>query len=101
MPLASEGVRLLTHRSPLLQLHASFHLSEGGAQVSTTANNPTTYEEQIREVRDTRTVTFQDSCDDLTQSSSRSEPMRKEPSRLMGFQKNPKHQERERQQQRV
>ena len=46
----------------------------GGAQVSTTANNPTADEEQIREVRDTRTVTFQDSKDKLTPSSSRSEP---------------------------
>ena len=39
--------------------------------------------------------------DELTPSSSRCEPTRKEPSRLVGFQKDPKLQERQRQQQRV
>ena len=69
--------------------------------MSTTANNPTAHEEQTREVRDTRTITFQDSYDELPPSSFRSEPTRKEPSRLVGFQKDPKLQERQRQQQRV
>ena len=95
MPLASEGVRLLTHPSSNFMLPSTFQ--GGGAQVSTTANNPTAAKEQIREVRDTRTVTFQDSCDELTPSSSRSEPPKIEPSRLVGFQKDPKLQERQRQ----
>ena len=99
MPLASEGVRLLTNPSSTFMLPSTFQ--GGGAQVSSTANNPTTNEEQIREVRDTRTVTFQDSYDELTPSSSRSLPMRNEPSRLVGFQKDQKLQERQRQQQRV
>ena len=99
MPLASEGVRLLTHPSSNFMLPSTFQ--GGGVQVNTTANSPTTDEEETREVRDTRTVTFQDSSDELTPSSSRSEPMRKEPSCLVGFQKDPKLQERQRQQQRV
>ena len=99
MPLASEGVRLLTHPSSNFMLPSTFQ--RGGAQMNTTANNPTTDEEQIKEVRDTRTVTLQDSYDELTPSSSKSEPMGKEPSRLVGFQKDPKLQERQRQQQRV
>ena len=96
MPLASEGVRLVTHPSSNFMLPSAFQ--GGGAQVSTTANNPTADEEQIREVRDTRTVTFQDSYDELTPSSCRSEPTRKKPSCLVGFQKDPNIQELQRQQ---
>ena len=69
--------------------------------MSTTANSPTADEEQIRDVRDTRTGIFQDSYDKLTPSSSRSELPSNEPSRLVGFQKDPKLQERQRQLQRV
>ena len=99
MPLASVGVRLRSQPSPTSMLTSAFQ--GGGAQVSTTANNPTADEEQIRELRDTRAVTFQDSYDELTPSSARSEATRKEPSRLVGFQKDPKLQERQRKQQRV
>ena len=73
----------------------------GGVQVSPTENKQTTAEEQTRENRQSRTVTFQDSYEELTPSSSKSELPRNEPSRLRGFQKDPKLQERKREQQRA
>ena len=72
MPLASNGVRLLTQHSTSFMLPSTFQ--GGGVQVNAIANNPSTNEEQTRENRQTRTVTFQDSYDELTPSSSRSEP---------------------------
>ena len=101
IPLASEGVRLLTQLSTNFMLPPTF---QGGVvQVSAAANHPITItnEEQTRDNRQARTVTFQDSYDELTPSSSRSETPRNEPSRLVGFQKDPKLKERQRQQQRV
>ena len=68
----------------------------GGVQVSTTENEQTATNEQTRENRQNRTITFKDSYEELTPSSSRSES-----NRLMGFQKDPKLQERQREQQRT
>ena len=68
----------------------------GGVQVSPTENEQTTTEGQTRENRQSRTVTFEDSYEELTPSSSRSEPPRNKPSRLIGFQKDPKLKERQR-----
>ena len=62
------------------------------------ANNTIQGEEQVRP---TRTVTFQGSYDALTQSTSRDEPSRSEPSRLVGFQKDPQLQECQLQQQKA
>ena len=70
-------------------------------QESAIANNPTQNEEQTRENRPARMVTYQDSYDELTPCSSRNEPPRNKPSRLVGFQKDPKLQEPQRQQQLV
>ena len=75
--------------------------SQGRGQVNSIPNNTALSKEQPREDCPTRTVTFQDSYDALTQSSSRDEPPRSEPSRLIGFQKDPQNQERQRQQQRA
>ena len=63
--------------------------------MSPTENEQTTTEGQTRENRQGRTVTFKDSYEELTPSSSRSEPPRNEPSRLIGFQKGPKLKERQ------
>ena len=71
----------------------------GGVQVSPTENEQTTTEGQTRENRQGRTVSFKDSYEESTPSSSRSEPPRNEPSRLIGFQKDPKLKERQREQQ--
>ena len=62
-------------------------------QVNAIADNTMRTEEQVRP---TRTVTFQDSYDALTQSTSRNETPRSEPSRLVGFQKDPQLQGRQR-----
>ena len=99
MPLASESVHSLTHQSTSFMLPSTFQM--GGVQVSPTENEQTTTKEQTRENRQSRTVTFKDSYKELTPSSSRSEPPRNEPSRLIGFQKYPKLQERQREQQRT
>ena len=53
------------------------------------------------QVRPTRTVTFQDSYDAFTQSTSSDGTTRSEPSRLVGFQKDPQLQERQHQQQKA
>ena len=65
-------------------------------QVSTVENEQATTNEQTREKRQNRTITFKDSYEELTPSSSRSES-----NRLIGFQKDPKLQERQREQQRT
>ena len=70
-------------------------------QASPTENEQTTTEGQTKESRQGRTVTFKDSYEELTPSSSRSEPPRNEPSRRIGFQKDPKLKERQREQQRT
>ena len=64
--------------------------------VSTTENEQTATNEQTRENRQNKTITFNDSYEELTPSSSRSES-----NRLIGFQKDPKLQERQREQQRT
>ena len=69
--------------------------------MSPTENKQTTTEKHTRENRQSRTVTFQDSHEELTPSSSKSEPPRNEPNCLIGFQKDPKPQERQREQQRA
>ena len=73
----------------------------GGVQVSPTGNEQNVTKEQTREIRQSRTVTFKDSYEELTPSSSRSEPRENEHSGLIGFQKDPKLQERQREQQRT
>ena len=69
--------------------------------MSPTENEQTTTEGQTRENRQGRTVTFKDSYEELTPFSSISEPPRNEPSRLIGFQKDPKLKKRQREQQRT
>ena len=65
------------------------------------ANDTVRSEEKARENRPTRTVMFQDSYDALNPSTSRDEAPRSEPICLLGFQKDPQLQERQRQRQRV
>ena len=48
MPLASEGVRLVTHPSSNFMLPSASQ--GGGAQVSTTANNPTADDQLCRHI---------------------------------------------------
>ena len=72
MPLASEGIRLLRQPSMSFMLPSAFQ--GGGMRVNAIANNTIGSEEQTRENRSVRTVTFQDSYDALSQSSSRDEP---------------------------
>ena len=60
------------------------------------ADNTMQSEEQVRS---TRTVTFQDSYDALTQSTSRNESPSSEPRRIVGFQKDPQLQKRQLEQQ--
>ena len=67
-------------------------------QLNAIADNNIQSEEQVRP---TRTVTFQDSYDALTQSTSRDEISRSEPGCLVGFQKDPQLQERQRQEQKA
>ena len=57
-------------------------------------------QEQANETRPTRKVTFQDSYEELTPSTSNPQPARNEPSRLIGFQKDPKLHERQKEEQR-
>ena len=99
MPMASESVHSFTHSSTNFMLPSAFQ--GGGVQVSPTENEQTTTEGQTRENRQSRTVTFEDSYEELTPSSSRSEPPRNKHSRLIGFQKDPKLKERQREQQRT
>ena len=99
MPLAFEGIRLLTQPSTSLMTPSAFH--GGGVQVNAIANITIQSKEHARKDRPTRTVTFQDSYDALTQSSSRDPTPKREPNCLVGFQKDLQLQERQRQQQRV
>ena len=65
-------------------------------QVSTIENEQTATNEQTGENCQNRTITFKHSYEELTPSSSRSES-----NRLIGFQKDPKLQERQQEQQRT
>ena len=98
MPLASVGVSSLTQPTSSFMLPSTFQ--GGGVQVSPTECNQTTTQEKAEESRPTRTVTFQDSLEELTPSTSNTKPSRNEPSKLIGFQKDPKLQERQREEQR-
>ena len=99
MPLASEGIRLLTTPSSNFMLPSTFQ--GGGVQVDNTTS-ATLSEEQPR-----RTVTFKDSYEELTQTSSRTEsqvsepPQVSEPASLVGFQMDPQFRERQREQQKA
>ena len=99
MPLASEGIRLLTTPSSTFMPPSTFQ--GGGVQVDNTAS-ATLSEEQPR-----RTVTFKDSYEELTQTSSRTEsqvsepPQASEPASLVGFQMDPQFRERQREQQKA
>ena len=99
MPLASATTHSLSHHSPSFMLPSAFQ--GGGVQVSSTENEQTATDEQTRENRQNRTVTFKYSYEELSPSSSRSEPTRSESSRLISFQKDPKLQERQREQRRT
>ena len=70
-------------------------------QPNARADNTTLSEEQPRESRPARTVRFQDSYDELIQSSSQQEPPKTEPVRLIGYQRDPEMQERQREQQKA
>ena len=71
-----------------------------GVQVGNTTST-TLSEEQPRESRPARTVTFKDSYEELIQSSSRTEPQVSEPASLVGFQMDPQLRERQREQQKA
>ena len=98
MPLASIGVSSLTPSTSGFMLPSTFQ--GGGVQVSPNECNQVTTQEQAKETRPTRKVTFQDSDEELTPSTSNTQPARNEPSRLIGFQKDPKLHERQREEQR-
>ena len=72
----------------------------GRVQVSPIECNQATTQEQAKEIRPTRKVTFQDSYEELIPSTSNTQPARNEPSRLIGLQKDPKLHERQREEQR-
>ena len=57
-------------------------------------------QEQANNARPTRKVAFQDSNKELTPSTSDPQPARNEPSKLIGFQKDPKLHERQKEEQR-
>ena len=98
MPLASVGVSSLTQSTSSYMLPSTFQ--GGGVQVSPTECNQTTTQEQAKESRPITTVTFQDSHEELTPSTFNTKPSQNEPSKLIGFQKDPKLQERQREEQR-
>ena len=110
MPLASEGIRLLT--TPTSNFMPPSVFQGGGVQVDNSTNTNLN-EEQSRENRPTRTVTFKDSYEELTQTSSRNEPQVSEPPQeseplqvsepasLVGYQMDPQFRERQREQQKA
>ena len=98
MPLASDGIRLLTTQTSNFMLPSAFQGE--GVQVGNTTST-TLSEEQPRESRPARTVTFKDSYEELIQSSSRTEPQVSEPASLVGFQMDPQLRERQREQQKA
>ena len=62
--------------------------------------NQVTTQEQAKETLQIRKVTFQDSYEELIPSTSNTQPAQNEPSRLVGFQKDPKLHERQKEEQR-
>ena len=62
--------------------------------------NQVTTQEQAKETLQTRKVTFQDSYEELIPSTSNTQPAQNEPSRLVGFQNDPKLHERQKEEQR-
>ena len=56
-------------------------------------------QEEANNARPTRKVTFQDSYEELTPSTSNPQPAKSEPSKLIGFQKDPKVHERQKEEQ--
>ena len=97
MPLASVGINPPTPSTSAFMLPSAFQ--GGGVQASPIECNRVT-QEQANETRPTRKVTFQDSYEELTPSTSNPQPARNEPSRLIGFQKDPKLHERQKEEQR-
>ena len=99
MPLASVGINPPTLSTPAFMLPSAF---QGGGVQGVQANpiecNHVTQEE-ANNARPTRKVTFQDSYEELTPSTSNPQPAKSEPSKLIGFQKNPKLHERQREEQ--
>ena len=99
MPLASVGINPPTLSTPAFMLHSAF---QGGGVQGVQANpiecNQVTQEE-ANNTRPTRKVTFQDSYEELTLSTSNPQPAKSEPSKLIGFQKDPKLHERQKEEQ--
>ena len=98
-PYASVIGRHQTNRPSHHKLHDSFYLSGGRGQANAIAGSTTLNEEQPRESRPARTLRFQDSYDELVQSCSRDDPTKTEPARVVGYQRDPRRQERQREQQ--
>ena len=101
MPLASVGIRPLTPSTSGFMLPSTFQ--GGGVQAMQTNPiecNQVTTQEQANETLQTRKVTFQDSYEELIPSTSNTQPAQNEPSRLVGFQKDPKLDERQKEEQR-
>ena len=96
MPLASVGINPPTLSTPAFMLPSAFQ--GGGVQANPIECNQVT-QEQANKTRPTRKVTFQDSYEELTPSTSNPQPARNEPSKLIGFQKDPKLYERQKEEQ--
>ena len=73
----------------------------GWVQANAIAGSTTLNEEQPRESRPARTVRFQDSYDELVQSSAGDDPPTTEPARIVGYQRDPQMQGRQREQQKA
>ena len=102
VPLASEGVRLTTHPTMNYMTPSTFQRGGvQGVQANATADNTTLSEEKPRESCPARTVRFQDSYDELIQSCSKHEPPKTEPAPIVGYQRDPQMQERQREQQKA
>ena len=101
MPLASVGINPPTLSTPAFMLPSAFQ--GGGVQAMQTNPiecNQVTTQEQAKETLQMRKVTFQDSYEELIPSTSNTQPAQNEPSRLVGFQKDPKLHERQKEEQR-
>ena len=99
MPQALHGIRLIAHHTMSYMTPSIFQ--GGGVQANAIAGSTTLKEEQPQESRPARTVRFQDSYDELVQSSSRDDPPKSEPARVTGYQRDPRMQERKREQQKA
>ena len=101
MPLASVGINPPTLSTPAFMLPSAFQ--GGGVQAMQTSPiecNQVTTQEQAKETLQMRKLTFQDSYKELIPSTSNTQPAQNEPSRLVGFQKDPKLHERQKEEQR-